>query len=291
MEVEGAYLVDADLSHLTISDATLHNANLSGANLIGCDVANSDFSNTDFVETDLAECEINNSDLSNTDLSKARLSDAKISETDLSNASFVDANLSRCELTSVAFSGVDSTALIKSALTSPDDITQGQGADAVAVLASNQPEKCTGLVEPLLDVLETTEIPSIQATAVRSLVTIISETEITASDADALFASLLLDGTELVQEEITTSLFKIVKENPDSYLETLQAYEDALYSENPKVRLNAAKSLAIIVQSSGKEFDVKSIIDRFQQLDKDPDLPQEEIGRALGIVRSAEGAI
>lgn len=100
--LDEAFLREADLRSVTLTDCTLMGANLSAATLRGGDVENADLRRADLSEADARQCQLSNSVLESADLSGADLRGA-----DLSNAALRGANLSGADLREAVLSGAD----------------------------------------------------------------------------------------------------------------------------------------------------------------------------------------
>lgn len=100
--LDEAFLREADLRSVSLTDCTLMGADLSGATLRGGDVENADLRRADLSGADARQCQLSNSVLESTDLSGADLRGA-----DLSNAALRGANLSGADLREAVLSGAD----------------------------------------------------------------------------------------------------------------------------------------------------------------------------------------
>jgi len=100
--LDEAFLREADLRSVPLTDCTLMGANLSGATLRGGDVENADLRRADLSGADARQCQLSNSVLESTDLSGADLRGA-----DLSNAALRGADLSGADLREAVLSGAD----------------------------------------------------------------------------------------------------------------------------------------------------------------------------------------
>lgn len=100
--LDGAFLREADLRSVPLSDCTLMGADLAGAVLRGGQVENADLREATLAGADARQCQLSNSVLENADLSGADLRGA-----DLSNAALRGADLSGADLREAILSGAD----------------------------------------------------------------------------------------------------------------------------------------------------------------------------------------
>lgn len=95
--LEGAYLIKADMSHIV-----MENSNLTGAILIGAEINNASLSHSIFVESQLTKANLHSAALDHADLSRALIISATLENADLRNA-----RLTGAILLSTVMSGAD----------------------------------------------------------------------------------------------------------------------------------------------------------------------------------------
>src|SRR5712692_8097919 len=94
IQLDNAYLLEADLKQAWMPQASLREAFLSRANLKGAYLNQADLRGAYLIETDLSEANLFLADLSSADLREANLSGANLSSAKLSRANLSGANLS-----------------------------------------------------------------------------------------------------------------------------------------------------------------------------------------------------
>jgi uncharacterized protein YjbI with pentapeptide repeats len=104
IDLRGAELESANLSHAVLNDATLTGADLSGANLSGAILSDATVSQADLIDAnfsgaDLSGASLEWSNLSGADLSHTTLTGANLANADLSKATLNGANLTQANLT------------------------------------------------------------------------------------------------------------------------------------------------------------------------------------------------
>ncbi len=109
IQLDNAYLLEADLKQAWMPQASLREAFLSRANLKGAYLNQADLRGAYLIETDLSEANLFLADLSSADLREANLSsadlrEANLSSADLSSADLREANLSGANLSSAKLS-------------------------------------------------------------------------------------------------------------------------------------------------------------------------------------------
>ena len=97
-EFQGADLRGADLRGASLYYANFTRANLQGANLEGCHISGANFTRANLQEANLKHCNgfennFTQADLSEADFGESRLTTACLSETNLLNTNFTDASL------------------------------------------------------------------------------------------------------------------------------------------------------------------------------------------------------
>jgi len=137
LNLKGADLSDAHLSHMNLSHADISGVNLTRANLshadlrgtyfIDTNLSYADFSDSHLMEANFKGSQLNYTRLSRADLSRANLSSthlssANLSGADLIDAHLIDAHLSNADLSHAHLSGADlkGSYLIDAQLTSAD---------------------------------------------------------------------------------------------------------------------------------------------------------------------------
>jgi uncharacterized protein YjbI with pentapeptide repeats len=105
--LEGAYLLDADMSGANLRGAYLTDADLGGADLDEADLSGADLSGADLGSADLGSAHLEGADLSDAGLSGANLRGAYLRDTYLGGADLDDADLSGADLGDADLSDAD----------------------------------------------------------------------------------------------------------------------------------------------------------------------------------------
>lgn len=201
------------------------------------------------------------------------------------NVDFSESDLSGIHIDRTSVSDVNHIEFIKSALNSHDPITRGTGVDATVVLAEQHPSQCGELVDPLVEVINEVQLPSVQATAVRALSIFVPEIDSSIHRIDTLFADLLRNGSELTRETIVTDGFTIVSNQPQHFSKTIAAYEEAINDGNKKVQSAAIKALAIIASDVPELIDdLDSLIAQLEQVRHQSKVSPSTVNQALNII-------
>jgi uncharacterized protein YjbI with pentapeptide repeats len=102
-----AHLNDANLSNAHLNDANLNNAHLNNAHLNNAHLNNAHLHGADLSEADLHGANLSNAHLSNAHLYRANLSEADLHGANLSNAHLNNANLSNANLSEAHLHGAN----------------------------------------------------------------------------------------------------------------------------------------------------------------------------------------
>ncbi len=110
IQLDNAYLAEADLSQAWMPQVFLRKANLSNANLSGMNLSRAslmwaNLSYANLSHANLSGTQLYQANLSHADLSRANLSDALLNNTDLSHATLSYANLTEASLRDADLSG------------------------------------------------------------------------------------------------------------------------------------------------------------------------------------------
>jgi hypothetical protein len=159
---------------------------------------------------------------------------------------------------------------------------------AVAAITRNHVEMVKTLVPELLAALATAERRDVRATAVQALATIGNDTEISVSEGDELFASLLREGDELLRNETARNMAINVMDTPDEYPHLLRAYIDSFTDSVAEVRESAMKTLAVVARDYPTAIpDIKNVVFQLKQFRWDDDLEKDDVERAIGMLQEA----
>lgn len=179
------------------------------------------------------------------------------------------------------------TKLLRRVLTDDDETVCEDGIHAVAVVTETHPEAVASLVSELLTALIAADDSVARASAVRALATIGDETEVSVSEGDEIFATLLRDDAG-VRDEVATNMGIIVIEHPDDFPQTLQAYVDALTDTDPEVRTFAMKTLAVVARNDVDVVpDIAVVESHLKDLRNDYPLDSDEVEQAIEMVQQA----
>ncbi len=102
-----ANLSKANLSQASLLSANLTTANLSGANLINAKLDSANLTAASLIGANLINANLNSANLTAADLNKAKLTNTSLSSTNLSGANLTGVNLVGVDLRSVKLSGAD----------------------------------------------------------------------------------------------------------------------------------------------------------------------------------------
>lgn len=285
-----SHLEYADLSNANLSDAELSGSDLSGANLSQADLSGVDLSRADLSGVNFSRADLSDASFRNANLTNANFTEAKLVGTNFSGSTLRNVEFSNAVVDEVEFAGVDEIELIESTLTSSDELTRGVGVDAAAVLIEDRPSDGSQLLDSLITTFSEVEVPSVQATIIRSIAKIGVETDIPLSIYDETFAEYLKADDEFVRETAANNLSSLIIENANIFPETLAAYRRGLTDSNNQVRLAASKTLAVVVHDYPESFaDLEELSSELAELKEVPDLPTEEIEKAVRIVQRAMG--
>src|SRR6266581_1834184 len=106
IQLDNAYLREADLKQVWMPVASLRKANLSGAKLNEADLSKARLNEADLSEAELIRARLNEADLNRTYFSRARLSGADLSGADLNGTNLSEADLSEADLRGANLRGV-----------------------------------------------------------------------------------------------------------------------------------------------------------------------------------------
>jgi hypothetical protein len=184
------------------------------------------------------------------------------------------------------------TTLLRRVLTDDDETVCEDGIHAVAVITETHSEAVASLVSELLEALSTVDDPAAQGSAVRALATISHEAEVSVSEGDEVFATLLRDGDGFVRDIVAGNISIDVMKNPSAFSQTLRAYVDALTDTDPDIQMFAVETLAVVADDEIDAIpDIAAVQSRLKDIQSNRYLDSDKIERAITVIQQAADGV